>query len=220
MKKIITDKEKLSERAEEINTRNENALMRETVLELKKIIREKNLLGLTAPQIGVNKRILCINFNGDIRSFINPVLSSAKGLTLNREKCSSIPNKEYIRPRNTEVIVMYETPLGKIESKKILGKAAMVFQHEIDHLDGLLLSDVGLEIDKDWDKATEDERAEVIRAYMDSLDLKEKQLKEEIESNEELKKMNDAVKFIKKVQNGEVKLDGTVSAKKEDKQGE
>lgn len=216
MKEIVTDVEKLSVRCEEIDIRKENALMREIIVELKDTLRaSKTGVGLSANQIGYDKRIFVINFNGDIRSFINPIISNAKGLTLNREGCLSIPNKEYIRPRNTEITVVYQTPLGKTESRKLVGMAAYVFQHELDHLDGLLLSDIGLEITEDFDKASEEEKNQVIDMYLESLDIKKKEVEKEINENESLKKTSDAIKFIEKLQTGEVELGDSVSQKKE-----
>ncbi len=70
----------------ETNTRDKklNQLMRDTVVELKRIIREKNLDGLTACQIGVNERIMVMNFgNDDLRTYINPLLCAASGFVLN-----------------------------------------------------------------------------------------------------------------------------------------
>lgn len=217
MKEIITDVEKLSDRCEEIDTKKENALMREIILELKDTLRNTpNAVGLAAPQIGYNKRIFVINFSGDLRSFVNPIITQVKGLTLSREGCLSIPGKEYIRPRHNDINVIYQTPLGKAESRRLIGRAAEVFQHELDHLDGLLLSDVGLEIDENFDKATEDERAEVIKAYMESLDLKQKEVEKRIEEDEELKKTSDAIDFMEKLQKGEVQLGESVSAKRDE----
>lgn len=219
IKEILTiennkDWEVLSDRADEIDIRKENNLMREIIVNLKDTIRDKNLVYLTAPQIGYNKRIFCINFNGDIRSYINPIIVEAEGLTLNREKCNSITNKEYIRPRNTKITVISSEPLGKINTQKVFGLSAFIFQHAVDHLDGLLLSDIGLEIEKDFDEATEEERAEVINMYLDSLDIKEKEVKEEIENNEILRKTRDAIDFIGKLQKGEVQLGESVTVVK------
>ena len=206
IKEIITDIDEISGRSEEIDIRTEAKLMRETILIMKDAIREKNLKGLSAPQIGVFKRIIVLNFNGDMRSFINPILTEQEGFDLVRETCSSIPGKTFIRPRSTTVTAMYQTPLGKIESRKFVGLAATVFQHELDHLDGLPLSEIGLEIDEEFDKASEDEKAELIKAYLESLDIKEKEVKKEIEEDETLKKTMDAIDFLEKVQKGEVKL--------------
>lgn len=212
MKEIIklTDEnfEILSMRCEELNIKTENDLMREIILALKDTIRNsENCVGLAAPQIGYNKRMFCINFKGDIRTFINPIITNAKGLSLSRESCMSCPGKEYIRPRNNEIWVYYQTPLGKTESVKLFGFAAHVFQHELDHLDGITLADIGLEIDESYDKASDEERSELLAAYLDSLDLKQKQLQKEIEEDPELKKLDDSIKFMEAVQKGEVKVE-------------
>ena len=207
MKEIITDIEKLGDTAEVINPTKENALMREIILELKEVVREKNLVGLSAPQIGYNKRIFVINFKGDLRTFINPIITQVKGFELSKEQCSSLPGKTFIRPRNNDIRAIYLTPLEKIQEQRFIGKAAEVFQHELDHLNGLLISDIGLEIDDDYEKASEEERLQIINTYMDSLDIKHKDINKIIEEDEELKKMSDAIDFMTKVQTGEVKLE-------------
>jgi peptide deformylase len=203
---IIFDIEKLSIRADEIDVRKENKEVRDITVALKNAVREHNLTSLSANQIGFTKRVFVINFNGDIRTFINPVITQVKGFELSRETCSSIPDKTFIRPRHNDIMVMYQTPLGKIESKQFMGVAAKVFQHEMDHLDGLLLSDIGLEIDEMFDNATEEERMEVINMYLDSLDIKQKEIDKEIQEDEELKKISDGIDFMTKVQKGEVQL--------------
>lgn len=215
IKEIVIDLEQLSERCEEIDVRKEGKLVQQITLDLKQTLREHSTgVGLAANQIGYDKRIFVINFNGDLRTFINPIITNAKGLTLNREQCLSLPDKTFIRPRNNEIQVTYQTPLGKIESRKMVGLAACVFQHELDHLDGLTLADVGLEIDEKFDKATEQEREELINAYLESLDLKRKQVNEEIENDDLLKQTSSAITFMEKVQKGEIEFDGQVSVKK------
>lgn len=204
---IITDIEKLSVRTDEVDVRKDNKEVRDITVELKKAVREHNLTSLSANQIGFGKRIFVINFSGDIRTFINPVITQVKGFELSRETCSSIPDKTFIRPRHNDIMVMYQTPLGKIESKQFMGAAAKVFQHEMDHLDGLLLSDIGLEIDEMFDNATEEERMEVINMYLDSLDIKQKEIDKEIQEDEDLKKISDGIDFMTKVQKGEVQIE-------------
>ena len=204
VKEVITDYDKLSERCNEFDLTKENKDVQDIVLALKNTIRaNEGMLGLSANQIGYNKRILCLDFGGNIRSFINPIITNAEGFTLSRETCSSIPDKVFIRTRNSKINVTYQTPLGKIESVEFIGFAAIMFQHHLDHLDGLLLSDVSLEIDEDFDNATDEEREEVINMYLDSLDLTRKQIETDIENDEEAKQMSDAVKFINSVKSGE-----------------
>ena len=103
---------------------------------------------------------------------------------------------------------MFQNPLAKPISRKLIGLAAIVFQHEMDHIDGLLLSDVGLEIDEDFDNATEEERQEVIEAYLDTLDLRQKEINQEIQEDKELKQIDDARKFMTSVYKGETKIEG------------
>lgn len=199
----------LSERAVEIDLRTQNKEAREIISEIKKTIREKGLVSLSAPAIGYSRRIFCIDFKDkEIKTFINPIIVNAKGIQLSREKCTSIPGKEYVRPRNSEIDVMFQNPLAKPISRKLIGLAAIVFQHEMDHIDGLLLSDVGLEIDDDFDNATEEERQEVIEAYLDTLDLRQKEINQEIQEDKELKQIDDARKFMTSVYKGETKIEG------------
>lgn len=208
VKELVTDIDQLSIFCDAIDPRKEGKLLQEIVLALKNTMREKGLLSLSAPQIGYSRRVFCIRFGeNDYRTFINPVIENVANFTMNRESCSSLPNKEYIRPRHATCKVYYLTPMNKIESRKLVGVAAFKFQHCLDHLDGMVLSDIGLEIDELWDKATEEERDEVLRAYMDALDIAEKECKKAVAEDKELADIDDASKFIASVQSGETKLE-------------
>lgn len=210
-KEILTidkDEVKLSERSMEIDTKNQAIEMREIISSLKATIRKNNLSYLSAPSIGYQRRIFAINFNDlEIKTFINPVIASAKGLHLAREKSNVIPDKEYIRPRNTEITVMYQRPTGQPESRKLVGLAADVYQQCMDDLDGILLCDIGLEIDENWDQFSDTEKQEIIESYLDSLDLKQKEMQKEIQNNSELKEINDAIEFMTSVYKGETKIE-------------
>ena len=198
----------LSDRSTEINLKIENKEARKIISEIKKTMRKNKLNSLSAPAIGYNRRIFCIDFKDqEIKTFINPIITNAKGLQLSREKCTSIPGREFIRPRNNEIEVMFQNPMGKAQSRKLIGLAAIVYQHELDHLDGLLLSDVGLEVDELYDNASDEEKQEVIEAYLDSLDLKQKEMNEEIQEDKELKQIDDARKYMTSVYKGETKLE-------------
>lgn len=199
--------EKLLSRSDEINTTAEGNLQREITNALKRTIEKENIVALSANAIGYDKRIFCIKFDEEIKTFINPVIVKAEGLQLSREKCTSIPGKEFIVPRNTNLNVIYQRPMGKAESRQLIGVAAFIFQHELQHLDGVLLSDFALEIDEDWDNATDEEREEVIKYYLDSLDIKAKELDKEIQEDPELKKISDAIDFMTSVYKGETKLE-------------
>lgn len=217
VKEIITDYDKLSEWSEVIDPKKEGKLCQQIIGELKATMRANNLEYLTAPQIGYTKRIFCVRFNNnDYRTFINASISNMAKLTIAREECSSIPGKRFIIPRYNMIEMLYYTPMGQVEARKIMGRSAWVVHHCVDHLDGALTSDIGLEIDDMFDNASEDERAEVIKMYMEALDLRQKQLQEEIEADEDLKKMDDAIKFMDSVRKGETTLEPVYEKKTED----
>ena len=140
---IITDYDKLSERCLEHNPEKDGKNTQQIILELKNTIREHDIAALSANQIGHNKRIICMNFNGTIKTFINPVLTNMKGLSVSIEHCSSVPNARYLRVRNNVIEVTYQTPMGKIETVELVGMAAKLMQHHLEHLDGILVSDIG-----------------------------------------------------------------------------
>ena len=208
VKDIITDELQLSERAVEIDVRTQATEMREIIKALKDTMRAKGLSSLSAPAIGSNRRIFCIDFkDSEIKTFINPIIAQAKGMQLSIEKCVCIPDKEFMRPRNNDLMIIYQRPTGQIENRQIVGMSAIVFQHELDHLDGLLLSDVGIEIDEDFHNATEEEQQEVINAYLDALDIKKKEIDTEINTNPELKQLSDGIDFMESVYKGETKIE-------------
>ena len=208
VKDIITDELQLSERAVEIDVRTQATEMREIIKALKDTMREKGLASLSAPAIGYNRRIFCIDFkDSEIKTFINPIIAQAKGMQLSIEKCVCIPDKEFMRPRNNDLMIIYQRPTGQIENRQIVGMSAIVFQHELDHLDGLLISDVGIEIDEDFHNATEEEQQEVINAYLDALDIKKKEIDTEINTNPELKQLSDGIDFMESVYKGETKIE-------------
>ena len=218
-KDIILDYEKLSERCDEINVKKQNALVREITLALKDTMKEHDYLYLCANQIGYNNRIFVIKFGEEYKTFINPMITKVQNITMQYETCNSIPGKTFVRPRHQSIFATYQTPLGDIESKQFLGMAAIIFQHCVDHLDGLLLSDVGLEIDEKFTNASDKQKEKILKMYMESLDTRQKDLKEIIESDEQLTKINDAIKFMEEVATGKTTIKKepiTIKEEKED----
>lgn len=195
-------------RAQEIDHEKSGKLLREITSNIKRTMRKTGLISLSAPGIGYNKRIFCIDFSDkEIKSFINPVVTNATGLQLVRESCSSIPGKEYLVPRNSTIDVIYETPTGQIKTNRLKDVVAFVFQHEIDHLNGVTLEDIGLEVDSDFDEATAEEREEIIDMYLDSLDLRQRYLEETINSDEELKLVSDRLRFVEALARGDIEFE-------------
>jgi len=221
----ITDEAlSLCERSDEVDTVKGMKEARGIISEIKNVIRKKNIHSLSASAIGYKKRIFCVNFSdNEIKTFINPIITKAEGIVLSDETNPCLPNERYLVPRNNKINIMYTSPLGKIESREISGVAAAVIQQEIHMLDGILLCDIGLLIDEQWDNATQEEREEVINAYLDSLDIKQKEVEKVINEDEELKRISDATDFMIKAEAGEIefeKIDPPITEKeKSDNEG-
>lgn len=203
---IVCDTEVLSQRSDEINVVTEAEELKQIAKDMKKAVYDYNLASLAAIQINVPRRVFAINFKGDIRIYVNPIITKSVGFEISEETCSSIPNKRFIIPRANKIVLTYQTTSGKVENKEFVGMSAKVVQHCIDHLEGVLLSDIGFEIDENWDKASDDEKAEVIKYYLDSIQTTTKELNAEIEKDDNLKQMNDAIDFLEKMQKGEVQV--------------
>lgn len=220
VKEIITDLEQLSERCDEVKLLKQKPgktlewffedkeELNKIIVDLKQTLREhSNGVGLSANQIGYDKRVFVMNFNGDIRTYINPSISLMGPMGFNRESCLSLPNKEYIIPRARRITVSYLDPNGIANTVDLKGYVAFVFQHELDHLNGVTLADIGLEIDENFEKASEEEQEELIQAYREMLLKKEEELNKEIEKDEELSKTKKAIEFMEKVQKGELEIE-------------
>lgn len=209
-KEIITDESLITDWSYEIDTRKEGKLLQEIVLALKDTMRENDLISLSAPQIGYNKRVFCLRFGQrDYRTFVNPLIENNTAFQFSRESCSSIPGKTFIMPRFGNVKFYFTTPMGKVESSKLAGVAAYRFQHCMDHLNGMLISDIGLEIDQMFDDATDEEKAEILKMYAESLDLRSQKLNEEIKEDKELSDIDNASKFIESVQSGKTTIENS-----------
>jgi len=109
---------------------------------------ERDGVGLAAPQVGVGKRIFVIDpgWSGEEkhrqpRVIINPVVESSSGETVYEEGCISIPGiyARVIRP--STIRVSFTDPQGNRISEELTGYSAIVFQHEYDHLEGVLFTD-------------------------------------------------------------------------------
>jgi peptide deformylase len=96
-------------------------------------------LGLAAPQVGVQKRLFVYDIGDGPRAIVNPVVSGAEGEWAFDEGCLSVPGLswEIIRPKQIH-LTGYDLD-GNEVSVEADELEARLFQHELDHLDGVLL---------------------------------------------------------------------------------
>ena len=104
-------------------------------------------IGLAAPQVGVQKRILVIDLNFEDPDappnvFINPeIISSSASLDTYEEGCLSIPGVYLNVLRPSSIKLSYRDEMGRPKKMNAEGLMARCIQHEIDHLNGILFVD-------------------------------------------------------------------------------
>jgi len=106
-------------------------------------MRDAPGIGLAAPQVGVGKRIIVVHVSEEDSAYavINPVLSDFEGEVEAVEGCLSIPGKVGDVKRAESCTVTGLDRDGKKFSLRADGLLARCFQHEVDHLDGVLITD-------------------------------------------------------------------------------
>lgn len=101
-------------------------------------------VGLAAPQIGVSKRILIASptlKRGEEHVIVNPVIYQSSGREVNAEGCLSFPGISAEVARAKKIRLRYQDRHGKPHDVELKDFFARIVQHEIDHLEGILLID-------------------------------------------------------------------------------
>jgi len=120
--------------------------IRELVLNMAETMYAAPGVGLAAPQIGVHQRVIVIDISGkneppDLIVAINPSIVHAEGEAYEEEGCLSVPDYAANVRRHDRVIVKALDIEGVERTWKAEDLLAIAFQHEIDHLDGILFVD-------------------------------------------------------------------------------
>lgn len=102
-------------------------------------------IGLAAPQIGISKRIIVVDTGDNLIEMVNPEITYGEGEQTGSEGCLSVPNVVGLVKRAKKVTVKGLNRKGEEVSIEASDLLARVFQHEIDHLDGVLFIDRAIE---------------------------------------------------------------------------
>lgn len=109
--------------------------------EMRRIIKTENGVGLAAPQVGVNTRVILV-IDNDITEMINPEITwTSSEFVMMEEGCLSVPDHYIDIERPREIKVKFQTRDGKYKKWKLKGLQARIVLHEVDHLDGKLMTD-------------------------------------------------------------------------------
>lgn len=98
-------------------------------------------VGLAAPQIGVLKRVFVWSDEDDRGALANPRIVERKGKVEDLEACLSLPGLSYPVTRARWIRIEGLDESGQLLAREAEDLTARIFQHEIDHLDGVLFID-------------------------------------------------------------------------------
>ena len=108
------------------------------------LMREHKGVGLAAPQVGRNLRLFVMNATGEPgqdRVYVNPELSNLEGDDEAEEGCLSLPEIHVNVVRAKKATMRARDLEGNPIEEAATGFAARVWQHEFDHLNGVMLTD-------------------------------------------------------------------------------
>ena len=126
-----------------------DSLMAQLLDDMLETMHANNGIGLAAPQVGISKRVIVIDIGEEDVApiqMINPRICEREGAVVGLEGCLSIPGVYGDVERAEHVLVKGLNEKGKPVVVEASGLLARVFQHEIDHLDGKLFTDVATNI--------------------------------------------------------------------------
>lgn len=133
---------RLKEATTEIETVDED--VKTLAKKMLEIMFANNGVGLAGPQVGVSVRLFVTSptfDENDVHVYINPKIISGDKPITEEEGCLSFPNIYCKIRRNSRVEIQATDIDGNTITETLTGLAAKAYQHELDHLEGILLSD-------------------------------------------------------------------------------
>ncbi len=119
----------------------------ELASDINTVLSRENNAGLAAVQLGELVRMIGIQYNDEPLIIINPVIDKRRFTFVGNEACISVGrNKLYAVKRNKIVRVRGISIEGEPISIKTRDLLAMVIQHEVDHLDGIMIDKKGVKL--------------------------------------------------------------------------
>jgi len=111
----------------------------ELAIGLMQLMNQYNAIGLSANQVGVPFRVFVLRSHPENFACFNPkIVFQSEEKELMEEACLSFPGVNVKIKRSKSIRVRFQTPSGETVTTNFDGLTARTFQHEIDHLDGVL----------------------------------------------------------------------------------
>jgi len=161
--KVLTGTENKTLRTSSEPIRKIDGGLRKLLKDMEETIYKQNGVGLAAPQVGKNVRLVLVRLNPGTDSevlihLINPEIAYfSKEIIEDEEGCLSVPDMWGSVNRSKEIIVRFVNVKNQPQTLKLEGLNARIVQHETDHLDGILFTDKAKNIHEK--KSTKEEHA-------------------------------------------------------------
>ena len=105
-------------------------------------------VGLAAPQVGISKRVIVVDIGEGLFKLANPEIVSSSGIQDGAEGCLSVPDVVGNVKRSEHVKVKALNEDGDEVTIEASGYLARAFQHELDHLNGIIFTDQATAIER------------------------------------------------------------------------
>ncbi|MEZ4156537.1 MAG: peptide deformylase [Candidatus Paceibacterota bacterium] len=116
--------------------------LREIVRSMREKMIEADGIGLAANQVGLDMNMFVARDSGKFYTVINPKITKTIGEVVAMEEgCLSVPKRQGQTQRFEQVVLEGLSPNGKKLKIKAWGLLAHIFQHEVDHLNGIVYTD-------------------------------------------------------------------------------
>jgi peptide deformylase len=124
--------------------------MQQLIDDMIETMRKAPGVGLAAPQVNVLERVIVVELPADkeegtpaeLYAFVNPeIVKTSREVEEDEEGCLSIPGYVGEVPRHTMIVVRGQDATGKPLKLRAYDYLARIFQHEIDHLEGVMFID-------------------------------------------------------------------------------
>ena len=141
LRKILTDKDPALHKVCKPVT-SFDAKLHKLLDDMAETLAEANGIGLAAPQVGILRRVVIVDLGDEIVELINPTMLETDGEQVGAEGCLSVPGKYGLVKRPYYAKVRAQDRDGEwyeAEGEELIGRC---FCHELDHLDGIVYTEV------------------------------------------------------------------------------
>lgn len=128
-------------RAENAKVEDFNDQLKEEVKTLTVLMKAAQGIGIAAPQAGLNKQIFIASLSGGDKVFINPMVEFIEHPIKSKEGCLSVPGFYDVVDRYRNIGIKFQNEDGESQYQEFEGADAVIVQHELDHLEGIVFVD-------------------------------------------------------------------------------